>query len=122
MTRSQISRYCSVSGSGISHSDGKLIKRFTKSRSSHKVRFLGLGCVPNEPVQKLARVRICTLLARYWTSIRTRLAKQQIWTTMHCSQGSESPVSRYDGDKNHQRALDRLPILELCCTIQCKDR
>lgn len=35
-----------------------------KTRSSHKVRFLGLGCVPNEPVQKLAQVRICTLLAK----------------------------------------------------------
>ena len=29
------------------------------------VRFLGLGCVPNEPVQKLAQVRISTLLAKY---------------------------------------------------------
>ena len=38
---------------------------FQKTRSSHKVRFLGLGFVPNEPVQKLAQVRICTLLARY---------------------------------------------------------
>ena len=29
------------------------------------VRFLGLGCVSNEPVQKLAQVRISTLLAKY---------------------------------------------------------
>ena len=28
------------------------------------VRSLGLGCVPNEPVQKLAQVRICTLLEK----------------------------------------------------------
>ena len=27
---------------------------------------LGLGCVPNDSVQKLAQVRICTLLAKYW--------------------------------------------------------
>ena len=29
------------------------------------VRFLGLGCVSNEPVQKLVQVRISTLLAKY---------------------------------------------------------
>ncbi len=52
-------------------------QRFAKTRSSHEVCSLGLGCVPNEPVQKLAQVRICTLLAKLYTAIRTLLANLQ---------------------------------------------
>ena len=39
------------------------LKAFCKNAQLALVRSLGLGGVPNKPVQKLARIRICTLLA-----------------------------------------------------------
>ena len=42
----------------IVNNDMNIKKRFAKNAQ------LALGCVPNEPVQKLAQVRICTLLAK----------------------------------------------------------
>ena len=61
----------------IANSNMNTKKRFAKTRSSHEVRSLGLGGVPNEPVQKLAQVWICTLLAKQQTAIRTLLANLQ---------------------------------------------
>ena len=45
----------------IVNNDMNIKKRFAKNA---QLAQSAMGCVPNEPVQKLAQVRICTLLAK----------------------------------------------------------